>query len=111
MSANELPIGIYDIPKDCRAIVQGGNVIVREKRKTFSRAGGVRCKDCKYYQEGQATFSISLWKTTVCKMKPKKVGYDIERAMKKYNLKYQLYYAASPYGKPCEMFELKEKEE
>lgn len=105
---NELPIGIYDIPKDCLAVVQGNKVEIRKKKNLPLEPPQYRCKDCRHFVEGHATFS-PRWTTIVCDAKPKKYSEAMQKIMEKKGYKdFQIFFAANTYGKPCEMFELKE---
>ena len=109
---NEIQIGIYDIPKDCRAVIlEGGRRIEIRKKKPFLKSlDDYRCKDCRHFVEGHATFS-PRWTTIVCDAKPKRYSEAMQRIMEKKGYKdFQIFFAANTYGKPCEMFELKEVE-
>lgn len=112
MSANEIQIGIYDIPKDCRAVVlEGGRKIeIRKKKNLPLEPTEHRCFHCKHYVEGYT--GLYHWSTMVCDAKPKVLSKAMEKrkAESKWYKDYTLYYAAQRYGKPCEMFELKEEE-
>lgn len=103
-SKNELQEGIYDIPQGYRAIISGGKITIRKYRKHPIREGGLRCKDCKYFDSGMATYSPN-YTTVVCKMKPKEMPLYLEGRKKKLSDDFQLYYAASPYDKICDKFE------
>ena len=111
MSANELQIGIYDIPKDCRAVVLEGSrkIEIRKKKNLPLEPTEHRCCHCKHYVEGHT--GLYHWSTMVCDAKPKKLSYTLEilKANHETYKDYTLYYAAQRYGKPCEMFELKEE--
>ena len=109
---DELPIGIYDIPKDCRAVVlEGGRKVeIRKKKNLPLEPTEHRCCHCKHYVEGYT--GLYHWSTMVCDAKPKALSKAMEKrkAESKWYKDYTLYYAAQRYGKPCEMFELKEEE-
>lgn len=111
MSANEIQIGIYDIPKDCRAVVlEGGRKIeIRKKKNLPPEPNEHRCFHCKHYVDGHT--GLYHWLTKVCDAKPKVLSKAMEKrkANHKVYKDYTLYYTARRYGKPCEMFELKEE--
>ena len=108
---NEIQIGIYDIPKDCRAVVlEGGRKIeIRKKKNLPLEPTEHRCCHCKHYVDGHT--GLYIWLTKVCDAKPKVLSKAMEKrkANHKTYKDYTLYYAAQRYGKPCEMFELKEE--
>ena len=109
MNKNELTIGIYAIPKDCRAVVlEGGRQIeIRKKKNMPLEPDEPRCCHCKHYVDGHT--GLYHWITKVCDAKPKTLSKAMEKRKANHNgyKDYTLYYAAQRYGKPCEMFELK----
>lgn len=108
---NELPIGIYDIPKDCRAVVlEGGRQIEIKKKKNIHGSLSFRCKHCKHYVSGHTNYYS--YTTMVCDVKPKTFSeWTMKQKMKSrfYDSDVKFYRGAKEYGKPCEMFELKEE--
>lgn len=109
MKATELPIGVFDIPKDCRAVIlEGGRQVeIRKKKNLPLEPTEARCCHCKHYVDGHA--GLYHWVTKVCNAKPKTLSKAMEKrkAAHKAYKDYTLYYAAQRYGKPCEMFEHK----
>lgn len=108
---NELPIGIYTIPGKCRAVVlEGGRKVeIRLKKNLPLEPEDHRCCHCKHYKTGHTGFY--LWTTTICDKKPKQLSKAMTRRAER-NPKYKdmkLFYHTYRYGKPCEMFELKEE--
>ena len=99
----ELQVGEYHIPSGC-TIKRVGNIIrVYKKRKLRLSDGEYRCNDCKYYVSGHATYS--RFTTMICKrkIKPHKPLPDYMRKQ----FRFDIYYSANQYGKPCDKFELK----
>ena len=93
----ELELGQYKIPEGKVATISHGILTIREsKTKPITDN---RCRDCKYIGDGKATDS-DHWTTCVCLKKPKTI-----RKQKSFG---QIYFAANPTGKICEMFEAKE---
>lgn len=100
----ELPIGVYTIPQDCRAILVKGKVHVFQKIRNTLAEGEYRCKDCKHYVLGKTTINQSSFRLSyVCEMRPKAVANPCYKERK-------LFYAALKYGKLCDKFELREAE-
>lgn len=93
-----LDVGEYALPRDCRAVLDGGIVrVVRRSRRRLSE-GEFRCRDCRHFGDGH---SVAAWYTSkVCRMKPKTVKYG-----RNAGTDVPLFYSAQPYGKPCLMFE------
>lgn len=89
--------GQYKIPEGMVAVVKQGIITIRENKTPVIT--GYRCRDCKHYALGHTT--SSFYTTTVCLLKPKK---DIKKCPDT-----QFYYSATPCGKTCEHFELREK--
>lgn len=106
---NELSIGTYDIPQDCRVVVlEGGRQIEIRKKKNLHDLS-YRCKHCKHYVEGHTNYYA--YTSMVCDAKPKTFSeWTMRQKMKSrfYNPNVKFYWGAKEYGKPCEMFELKE---
>ena len=93
-----LQLGQYKIPEGKVATISHGILIIREyKVKPIT---GKKCRDCKYIGSGHAT-DTDYWTTCVCLKKPKTVKNQKSRS--------QIYFAANPTGKICEMFELKDR--
>lgn len=89
----KLDYGEYLLPGGCKVERNRDTLVIRE-----SRRGAVtepRCRDCKNFKRGYSTTSIR-YMGNICEMKPKTTYKDR-----------QIYFAANPYGKPCDMFEPK----
>lgn len=106
----ELQIGEYLIPDGCTIKRVGNTIQVYQKKKDRLDVDEYRCKDCIHYTDGHA--GLYHWTTMICDAKPKKLSVPMEK--RKANHKcfqyYKLYFAAQKYGKPCEMFKLRNKE-
>lgn len=93
-----LDVGEYALPRDCRAVLDGGIVRVVGRSRHRLSEGEFRCRDCRHFGDGH---SVAAWYTSkVCRMKPKTVKYG-----RNAGTDVPLFYSAQPYGKPCPKFE------
>lgn len=94
-----LTTGVYALPPTCTAFVRGGKVYVSLKKQVEDITP--RCRNCRYYQQGQHSFNQTR-PAYVCKMKPKangmNNGYRTEINEQK------RYYAATGHHKACSMY-------
>ena len=95
-----IEIGQYKLPEGCVAKVKDGILTIRESHK--AKVTESRCRDCEYFETGHAVRGCPWYVTKVCTKKPK-TKKDIRGNT--------VYMTANPYGKICDNFKLKEKNE
>ncbi len=72
MKPRKLPKGTYIVPDNCRAIVAGGLIEVRDKQTLGRKVAGERCRNCRYCKQLPVTAHTINF---ACELKPKtKVG-------------------------------------
>ena len=85
-----IEIGEYRLPEGCVARIVGGVLTVRKRKSPFPDETVDRCRDCEFFGLGK-TFKNAWYQSHVCHKKPKGDKED-------------MFYAANPHGKSCELF-------
>lgn len=91
MPPRKLPIGVYDIPPDCRAVVREGRVAVIRRA---SISDTPRCTSCCHCVKGKSS-RAQLYAHPVCTLRPKTyTSPEISN----------IYYAVQRYDTACDKY-------
>lgn len=95
-----IPIGVWNIPSDCKAFVRNGQVFVCKKKVPVSEP---RCRDCRYFTRGISKYNQNPnFPSPICLRKPK----SNERTSYAPQVKIQTrYFSTQPSYRACDMFE------
>lgn len=93
-----LTTGVYKIAPECRAMIRAGNVYVSKRIIPIEQP---RCRNCKYFAQGQSKYNQRRFKSNICLKKPKtngRTGYAPQVQQQ------QRYYSTQPSYRACEHY-------
>lgn len=95
-----LTTGVYKIAPECRAVIKEGNVYVSRRITPIEEP---RCRNCKYFAQGQSKYNQGRFKSNICLKKPKKNGHTGYAPQVR---EQQRYYSTQPSYRACEHYEV-----